>query len=326
MLNLKEIKKRLSFVIFIFGEASNIVGLINAIIYGVMLSTIFTAACGISMLFLLLISLKWKNPDIFIRAIVIMVGGIYFPIIFMQTATPTTFVYNVFIIPVSYAITINKKKDLIWPILNLVIYNIFFRLRLEIPPLLIFNIIYIYVLVVPAIFSLIISSYSKQLTIENERVSILANRDALTGLYNRTYLSQFYNNYTCTPIMTDIDFFKKINDTYGHDEGDKILKNLAEIFLKYKEEDFKIFRYGGEEFMIISNLEDDILSKRIIEIVEDVRKNLKTKDGNGVTISVGIGTKGIFNETAIKSADINLYLCKNSGRNCIFKDNELLYK
>lgn len=161
--------------------------------------------------------------------------------------------------------------------------------------------------------------------IENERVNNLANKDALTNLYNRTYLSQFYNKCICIPIMTDIDFFKKINDHYGHDEGDRILKNLAKIFLKYQEDKFKIFRYGGEEFIILSVLEDDLTFRKIIDIVNDVRQNLKTNDDKGVTISVGIGDRDNFDERAIKRADMNLYLSKNSGRNCVSKNNEVFY-
>lgn len=327
MITVKDLKKYISYILFIFGESVNVVGLINALIHqNGKLSIIFTTACLVSMTLLFLVSLKWKKHEWFIQIIVMIVGILYFPLIFWRTKSPTTFILNTFLIPVSYAITVSKKRDFIIPLLNLIIYDVCIYFKLTISHLVIFTIIYLYVLFVPSLFSLLITDYSNQLRIENERVNNLANKDALTNLYNRTYLSQFYNKWICIPIMTDIDFFKKINDHYGHDEGDRILKNLAKIFLKYQEDKFKIFRYGGEEFIILSVLEEDLTFRKIIDIVNDVRQNLKTNDDKGVTISVGIGDRDNFDERAIKRADMNLYLSKNSGRNCVSKNNEIFYK
>lgn len=323
----KDLKRYISYILFGFGECANIVGLANSVIhhYG-LLSKCFTGACLASMTLLFIITRRRKKPEIFIQLITTMVGILYFPLIFSRTLSPSTFVLNTFLIPVSYSITVKDWKSFIIPIINLIIFDIFVFTKLSMSHFITYTVIYLYVLIVPSLFSMVLSRYGRQLAKENERVNELANRDALTGLYNRTYLSQFYGKWICIAIMTDIDFFKKINDKYGHDEGDRILKELAKIFLKYKEEKFKIFRYGGEEFIILSALSEQETDEKIVSIVSNVRKSLRTIDNQKVTISVGVGYLETFSEGAIKVADTNLYLSKHNGRNCISKNGETFFK
>lgn len=191
----------------------------------------------------------------------------------------------------------------------------------------IYTVIYLYTLFVPSLFSMLLTRYSLQLNKEKNVLESLAERDELTGLYNRYMLQRFINEQeTWTPIMLDIDHFKSVNDTYGHDEGDKVLKRLAEILLRFAKDSFRIFRYGGEEFLIISKLSEDSTDKRVIEFVEAVRRDLKTSTGVPITVSVGVGKKSLLDTSSIKIADINLYLCKNEGRNCVCKNNQILYK
>lgn len=326
MIDIKELKKYISYILFVFGETANIVGLVNTIIHQTgKLTILYTSLCLVSMTLLFLYSLKYKKSELFIRVIVILVGMFYFPLIFYRTNSPTTFILNTFLIPVSYSITISKKRDFIIPLINLIIYDICIYFKLNIAHMFIFTIIYLYILCVPSLFSMLLVKYSAQLQLENKKYYNLANKDALTNLYNRNYLSQFYRKCNCIPIMSDIDFFKKINDKYGHIEGDRILKDLAQIFLKYKSENFKLFRYGGEEFIILSFLDENTTIDTLIKLFKDVRSQLKIKDGTPVTISIGIGDRDIFDEKAIKRADANLYLSKNSGRNCISKNNSVIF-
>lgn len=326
MLTVKELKKYVSYILFIFGESANVIGFVNTLIYqNGIFSICFTFVCLVSMTLLFFASLKWRKPELFIKVIVMVVGLLYFPLIFWSTKSPTTFILNTFLIPVSYAITVNKLKDFIVPLVNLIVFDVCIFLKLATSHMIIFTIIYLYVLGVPSLFSMLLTLYSRQLQIENKRVSNLANKDALTGLYNRAYLSQFYGKWVGIALMTDVDFFKKINDKYGHDEGDRILKELARIFKKYASDKFKIFRYGGEEFIILSALDELATSEKAISIVNDVRKQLRTNDGQPVTISMGIGDKDTFGESSIKRADMNLYLSKENGRNKISRNNELFY-
>lgn len=150
-----------------------------------------------------------------------------------------------------------------------------------------------------------------------------ANIDELTGLYNRRQLKIILNNFAYekinySTILVDVDFFKVINDKYGHDIGDFILKELG-IFFKEKENLFSI-RYGGEEFLLISK---ETRYKTLMDIGENIRKEVEEKIFKKedlelkITLSIGIaiGTSKLFGEDLIKKADKALYYSKNNGRN-----------
>lgn len=327
-LDLKTLKRYVSYLLFICGETSNVFGLYTAIrMQNGLFSIIFTSLCLVSMTLLFVFSNKKNDPDIFIKAIVIMVGVFYFPSIWINTKSPDTFILNTFLIPVSYAITTNRKRDFIIPILNLIIYDVCIIIKMPKIYCVIYTVIYLYTLLVPSLFSMLLTRYSLQLNKEKNVLESLAERDELTGLYNRYMLQRFINEREIwTPIMLDIDHFKSVNDTYGHDEGDKVLKRLSEILLRFSKEGFKVFRYGGEEFLIISKLSENSTDTRVIDFVNTVRRDLKTSTGVPITVSVGIGKKSLLDVNSIKVADINLYLCKNEGRNCVCKNNQILYK
>ena len=154
--------------------------------------------------------------------------------------------------------------------------------------------------------------------------------DGLTQLYNRKYLDIFmdtkiknYKEYSLA--MIDIDFFKKVNDTFGHDAGDIVLKGLSDIFKKSIDKDDIAFRFGGEEFLIfISN------PKNALKTIQKIKDNFENKtfnlDGSNLnkTLSAGIAcynNDGSSPWQIIKYADIAMYEAKNSGRNRI-----VLYK
>lgn len=149
----------------------------------------------------------------------------------------------------------------------------------------------------------------------------LALHDQLTGLYNRNILDKDTRtkdntiNTNATILLLDIDFFKKINDTYGHFEGDKVLKRLGANFRKYQRSEDLILRWGGEEFIVIlfnTDVEEGT------QIAENIRKGIEEIDDlvTKVTVSIGVAyyTEGHYLDT-IKQADDNLYKAKELGRN-----------
>ena len=152
-------------------------------------------------------------------------------------------------------------------------------------------------------------------------------QDTLTGLYNRFHFNQVYSfliNNLYTPERTfsmmiiDIDDFKKINDTYGHDTGDEVLKNIGEIILKtIRKTDFA-FRYGGEEFVILF---PHIKLQEAYKIGERIRKKISENikiNSTPVTISAGIGEyKGEKPIEFFRKVDNALYKAKKSGKNKI---------
>ena len=155
--------------------------------------------------------------------------------------------------------------------------------------------------------------------------------DALTNLYNRKkydqnltlYLNEFEKNNTpFSLILFDIDFFKKVNDTYGHDKGDLILKEtarLAKSLMIYKKD--TLYRWGGEEFAILTtrNLDDAYNLAKVLRVL------IKEHDFDGVniTMSFGLGEikKGKDTNILFKKVDEALYRAKESGRDKIIKTN-----
>lgn len=161
-----------------------------------------------------------------------------------------------------------------------------------------------------------------------EKLHIEATTDPLTQLFNRRFLLSILESLTETVkeerkpfsiIMADIDNFKHINDTYGHEVGDEVLKELAKILKENLRERDIIGRWGGEEFLIIlfdTTLEDAYhVAEKLRKKVEESLMPKKIK----ITISLGVSEHS-FNENikdTIKRADEALYEAKHAGKNCV---------
>ena len=158
----------------------------------------------------------------------------------------------------------------------------------------------------------------------------LSLTDALTGLYNRRHLdsnlereflrAKRYNSNLSIAVI-DIDFFKKVNDTYGHLCGDYVLKEVAYMILDTLRKTDMVFRYGGEEFVAV--LTETSIDKAVIPL-ERLRKAIEAYPFvyNGVefkvTVSIGVNSTESGAETAgefLDGADKALYSAKNNGRN-----------
>lgn len=146
----------------------------------------------------------------------------------------------------------------------------------------------------------------------------MANQDSLTGLWNRRYL--FENASTskenCNVAMLDIDYFKKINDTFGHEGGDQALITLSHIISIYFGEDLAA-RFGGEEFCIINHGDYDSFVQRLENLRTRVEKTPIPYQNQTIQLTISIGvTRAIRNlDTMISHADDRLYLAKENGRN-----------
>ena len=146
----------------------------------------------------------------------------------------------------------------------------------------------------------------------------LANEDSLTGLWNRRFLF----NQSCkgcekrNVAMMDIDFFKKVNDTYGHDGGDRVLVEISKIIKEFFKDEVAV-RFGGEEFCIQSCKPlDEFIT--MLEAMRQAIEDAEISHGDTtikVTISIGVtGIEATLNEQ-IKEADDRLYVAKGNGRN-----------
>ena len=162
----------------------------------------------------------------------------------------------------------------------------------------------------------------------------MALTDGLTGLYNRRYFDMFYENIfnqssrygiLLTLIMCDIDHFKKINDTYGHDKGDEVLKEIANILKSNTRKTDIAARFGGEEFMVCLPSTEITSALDIARKIKQMVLKVKMKDIKKVSISMGVTfyRKEFENKPneLLKRLDDLLYEAKKRGRNRIISED-----
>lgn len=167
----------------------------------------------------------------------------------------------------------------------------------------------------------------------------MAITDQLTGVYNKTYLMRYLlqdidsairDTFSFSLIIFDFDHFKNINDAYGHQAGDLVLKKIIEVIRRNIRQSDVLARYGGEEFIIFtpnSDLHCAVdLAERLKKAVASTRIKISENTIN-VTISAGVSSfnSGTTSELSpahvldrmITEADNALYLAKANGRNCV---------
>lgn len=164
---------------------------------------------------------------------------------------------------------------------------------------------------------------------KNEELFEKTIRDGLTELYNHQYIIELMENeiskvngqenrIPLSLMMIDIDYFKQVNDKFGHVFGDDVLKMLSRKLVHTIGEKGHIGRFGGEEFIIIlPNME----ITKAIELAENIRENIENfKFGECLKLTVSIGVNQLGNKTTIgfiKETDDFLYKAKENGRNCV---------
>lgn len=168
----------------------------------------------------------------------------------------------------------------------------------------------------------------KKINFMYSQTRYLSLTDALTGLYNRRHFnaelerefmrSKRYGGNLCIAII-DIDFFKKINDTYGHLCGDYVLKEVAYLILENFRKTDMVFRYGGEEFVVL--MTETSLENSLIPL-ERLRKTIENNNfifkGEKIKVTISIGAETNHTESTeefLNNADKALYQAKQNGRN-----------
>jgi len=191
-----------------------------------------------------------------------------------------------------------------------------------------------------------------QLNQANEKLKLLSLQDPLTTLHNRRYIFEFVSDFSVNFItrklqlqkkhemrdlsinrkvigvfMIDIDFFKTVNDTYGHLAGDKVLVSLSRLLKEQIRADDFVARWGGEEFIIILNTTNpeylDIFANKILNIIREKPIVINEKISFNITCSIGYSMMPIHElspdllnlEQAINISDVAMYLAKENGRN-----------
>jgi diguanylate cyclase (GGDEF)-like protein len=181
----------------------------------------------------------------------------------------------------------------------------------------------------------------RSLSAANNKLKALSHTDGLTGVKNRAYFDERFDlewrrahrgRYAIGLLMLDIDHFKNVNDTFGHPGGDECLRQVArtlEVAINRPGDD--VFRYGGEEFVVILSNTDADGAAHIGEIIRHKVEALKIEfEGRKIPVTVSIGASSMIPELGgggsmlIRNADKALYQAKRDGRNrvCTFENPE----
>lgn len=172
--------------------------------------------------------------------------------------------------------------------------------------------------------------YFFEMNAAKEQLTYYSNHDLLTGLFNRRFFEHIMqrnknenlNKYTMA--IFDIDDFKKVNDTYGHQAGDKVLVSISTIIENISCKEFVTVRWGGEEFVLYMPQTDE---QKAFEFLESLRRKIEgtvvefEDQKISVTVTVGMCTGSSLTEyeSVIKQADDRLYYGKRNGKNRIVK-------
>jgi diguanylate cyclase (GGDEF)-like protein len=186
----------------------------------------------------------------------------------------------------------------------------------------------VFALFISFLIALIIQK-SFELKEASKKLQYLAHIDSLTGVFNRHYFFEFVSVYIRKMqrtkekgyiVMFDLDYFKKINDRYGHAAGDKVLKSVADI-IRANIRSYDVFaRYGGEEFIIfISGIEEDDLLNLVDRCRQSIEASPVAYEDHVISVTASFGIAGVNQDEelhgTIMCADMALYQAKKEGRN-----------
>lgn len=153
-----------------------------------------------------------------------------------------------------------------------------------------------------------------------KNIKVKSKQDVLVNAYNRrhfdiTYKRLLSKNKLFSIIILDLDNFKSINDNFGHDLGDIVLINICKAIQPLLDEKSSLFRYGGEEFVIIAQ---DKSREEVLQLAENIRarvESLQWKENIVTTLSIGVAHSDDNKSNTLKKADEKLYVSKKTGKN-----------
>ncbi len=191
-----------------------------------------------------------------------------------------------------------------------------------------------------AFYEAIVSQFMVALDNANlyKKMESMAIRDGLTGIYNRRFLTKLFretiknavrNSQSVSVVLFDIDYFKRVNDTYGHVFGDLVIQNIAKLgWATSKEHGGIIGRFGGEEFVIIFQNKGVDEAYAIVKDLHEKIQNMRLRHGTDVVeVDVSMGLTS-YPETCknpeelLSRADWSMYYSKQNGRGCITIDSD----
>jgi diguanylate cyclase (GGDEF)-like protein len=163
----------------------------------------------------------------------------------------------------------------------------------------------------------------------DDQLTAMAWSDGLTGLANRRRLDHDIATHDdgrvpVSVIMIDVDHFKTVNDTFGHQEGDNVLRRVGNMISDHVRFDDVVYRYGGEEFCVLLPGAADEDAVRVAERIVEAARNITLPDGSNLTVSVGLSRdRGQTVTESCESADRALLAAKSGGRDQYVDAGEL---
>ncbi|MFT6195263.1 MAG: diguanylate cyclase (GGDEF)-like protein [Cognaticolwellia sp.] len=314
---------------------------------------IFSAFCAIAIL--PFVYLRWLDGDMLmasIDAIMIFLATVFFVFIYYSRKVKTAklLLCGFLAASVVTTIAIRGQSNIFWLYPSMI--GFFYMLSARLAGIICFVAIMLiavtlfptsstlefltinFSLLLTAVFSYVsFDNYSKI----NSKLTLLASIDPLTLSGNRRALDiklkkilihqkRAYSNVSL--LLLDVDYFKKINDKYGHASGDAVLVELVALIQKHSRSLDDLYRYGGEEFILLPLNLNLAEAKRVAEKLCALIAQSTFVDDIAVTVSIGVA-KYRSNETAlawISRADAALYLAKDSGRNCVIAEKAVAEK
>jgi len=332
----EKLNKYLAFSTCGAGILANTIGLISRINYFeegplYIINIIATSFSLFSIIVFACFFFKRKAYTKFINAIVIVTAAINFPITFLTNQSNIFMFYLPMMGTAIGLLSIsNWKSSVIWGTVTLLEYTAAIILKHH---------LHLYVdwwadhwanCFVATVSTYLFSAVVVSLTLSafretNRKLSKEAEHDQLTTVYNRYKMQQDLDTKLYKyAAMIDIDWFKKVNDTYGHKAGDRALQQLSKSLLRYVTDDFRVYRFGGEEFLILCRSEENDFLERLDMIWEDLELTFCLRQGEKLSVSIGAAYSEKSNDL-VNLADKNLYKAKNNGRHQVWYNNKKIY-
>ena len=184
----------------------------------------------------------------------------------------------------------------------------------------------------------LLKSYINELERKNDELDIMSKTDYLTGISNRRFMIErlkeeitksIKNNSSLAILMCDVDHFKKINDNFGHDFGDQVIKEVANTIKNCLREYDIISRWGGEEFLLVLPETNEEIAFSLSEVIRKAVENIQIPNESNphkisLTIGLSLYDSSLSISNNIKNADEALYEGKNSGRNIVIVHKKTL--
>ena len=320
---------------------ANLIGTIcNFCIHGTKLPTIL---CGICLLMIVTIGIiGWTTKKVQIPAVLIILILVWFEFPYLYYCYGDASIVYLVLGVVGLAIFFPRNVVIVSFAVTLLEYLVIMMNSFERPSIWrnmeeagkIGTTLGSFVIVGVSVFAMIfelLRSYEeqrKQLLSLSEDLNFAANHDPLTRLYNRRYLVNQVNEWICKPeksfwiVLMDVDDFKAVNDTYGHDAGDEVLKAVAELFMDKMKTYGRVCRWGGEEFLFVFyGRNGDAAYDVLQEIYDEIHRLTVSYENEEIRITMTFGLeeydKNDGMEMAIRRADEKLYQGKETGRDKI---------